>query len=78
MRMYCADTKTVRKENLMTFDTWWASLTNREKDLIGVNNARFVWESAQQALRNEISMAFEKMPFGNTSQSFAAFVREFK
>lgn len=62
----------------MTFNEWWETLTYREQNLIGVTNARFVWESAQQDLRNEISKAFENMPFGNTSQSFAAFVREFK
>ena len=62
----------------MEFEQWWAGLTKREQDLIGLNNARFVWESAEQSLKNRLSFAFEQMPFGNTSQSFAAYVREFK
>lgn len=30
----------------MTFDDWWATLTPQEHSLIGVNNARFVWQQA--------------------------------
>ena len=30
----------------MTFEQWWATLTPQEHSLIGVNNARFVWQQA--------------------------------
>lgn len=30
----------------MTFDDWWATLTHKEQQMIGVNNARFVWQQA--------------------------------
>jgi hypothetical protein len=30
----------------MTFDEWWQSLTAKERYVIGINNAKFVWESA--------------------------------
>ena len=30
----------------MTFDDWWATLTQKEQQMIGVNNARFVWQQA--------------------------------
>lgn len=62
----------------MEFEKWWASLSKREHDLIGLNNARFVWESAQQALKNNLAMAIEKMPFGDTAQAFSTYIRNFK
>lgn len=30
----------------MNFDQWWATLTPAEQKLIGLNNAKFVWQSA--------------------------------
>ena len=30
----------------MTFDDWWATLTPKEQQMIGVNNARFIWREA--------------------------------
>lgn len=30
----------------MTFDEWWGTLTTKEQNMIGVNNARFIWSSA--------------------------------
>jgi len=33
----------------MKFDDWWAGLTQAEQKMIGVNNARFVWNSAVEA-----------------------------
>lgn len=30
----------------MTFEQWWATLSPREQNMIGVNNARFVWQQA--------------------------------
>lgn len=62
----------------MEFENWWEQLTKREQDLIGKNNAKFVWDQAQKDLKSRLSFAIEQMPFGNTSQSFAAYVREFK
>jgi hypothetical protein len=33
----------------MKFDDWWASLTQAEQKMIGINNAAFVWNSAVEA-----------------------------
>ena len=33
-------------ESVMKFDAWWSTLTTKEQNMIGVNNARFVWSSA--------------------------------
>jgi hypothetical protein len=30
----------------MTFDEWWATLSPAEQKVLGMNNARFVWEQA--------------------------------
>lgn len=30
----------------MTFEQWWATLTQREQKIIGEHNARFVWQEA--------------------------------
>jgi hypothetical protein len=35
----------------MTFDQWWNLLTTREQNMIGKNNAKFVWEEAAAAER---------------------------
>ena len=35
----------------MTFDSWWATLTEAEQKTIGKHNARFVWQQACQAMR---------------------------
>lgn len=35
-----------KQQELVTFDQWWATLTPQEHSLIGVNNARFVWQQA--------------------------------
>jgi hypothetical protein len=32
----------------MTFDDWWEQLPTAEQKLIGINNARFVWQEAQK------------------------------
>ena len=37
----------------MTFDQWWSSLTAKERYVIGINNAKFVWESAAKNEREE-------------------------
>lgn len=36
----------------MTFDLWWAGLTDKERKSIGLNNARFVWKSACESCSN--------------------------
>ena len=33
----------------MTFEQWWGTLTYRERSLIGVNNAQFIWNQARDA-----------------------------
>ncbi len=40
----------------MTFDAWWAKLPTAEQKLIGINNARFVWEEAQKNSINMITL----------------------
>lgn len=32
----------------MSFDEWWNNISDAEKKLIGINNARFVWEEAKK------------------------------
>jgi hypothetical protein len=32
----------------MTFEDWWAVLPTSEQKLLGMNNARFVWQEAQK------------------------------
>ena len=34
----------------MNFDQWWATLTIKEQTTIGRNNAKFVWQSAIEAI----------------------------
>jgi hypothetical protein len=62
----------------MDFEQWWETLTTREQNMIGVNNAEFVWGCAQMHLKDKLATAIQKMPFGNTSDSFAAYVRGFE
>ena len=33
----------------MNFDAWWDTLTTKEQNVIGLNNARFVWNAASLA-----------------------------
>jgi len=35
------------------FDAWWSTLTDQEQKVIGVNNARFVWNEAARAFSKE-------------------------
>lgn len=34
------------KNDAMTFDQWWATITPKEQLALGRNNAKFVWDSA--------------------------------
>lgn len=38
----------------MTFEEWWASLTEKEQRVIGINNAKFVWQKACEACAEKI------------------------
>lgn len=38
----------------MTFEEWWATLTPAEHKVIGVNNAKFVWNAAVDACIAEV------------------------
>lgn len=33
----------------MNFDQWWATLSTREQQMIGVNTAKYIWQSAVQS-----------------------------
>lgn len=59
----------------MTFQQWWERLTLKEQNMIGLNNAKFVWDEAQKELKMCMAKEIEQMPFGNTSESFSAWVR---
>ena len=60
----------------MNFDQWWASLTYKEQTMIGENNGRFVWDQARKIGFEDLARQIEQMPFGNTSQSFAAWIKD--
>ncbi len=62
----------------MTFEQWWGRLTQKEQAMIGLNNAKFVWNEAQKELKLSMAKEIEQMPFGNTSQSFSAWVRNYE
>jgi hypothetical protein len=62
----------------MTFEQWWGRLTQKEQTMIGLNNAKFVWNEAQKELKLSMAKEIEQMPFGNTSQSFSAWVRNYE
>lgn len=44
----------------MTFDQWWATLTQREQKIIGEHNARFVWQEAAFHTVEEINACREQ------------------
>lgn len=51
----------------MKFEEWWNNVSDAEKKLIGINNARFVWEEAQRANVNVIALPnFSLARFGNS------------
>jgi hypothetical protein len=62
----------------MDFEQWWETLTEAEQKIIGRTNAKYVWICAQDQLKKKLSQAIQDMPFGNTSDSFAAYIRKFK
>lgn len=37
----------------MTFEHWWASITQAERNILTEGYARYVWNTAQLAIRNE-------------------------
>jgi hypothetical protein len=59
----------------MSFEQWWELLTLKEQQLLGKNNAEFVWKESKRSALEDIARQMELMPFGNTSHSFAAWVR---
>ena len=60
----------------MTFEQWWGELTLKEQQLLGKNNAEFIWQESRKHSLQGIAKEIEQMPFGNTSQSFAAWIRD--
>jgi hypothetical protein len=40
----------------MKFEEWWGTISDAEQKLIGINNARFVWEEAQKTNLNVIAL----------------------
>lgn len=60
----------------MNFEQWWTQLPEREKMVLGMNNARFVWNESKKHSLQDLAKQIEQMPFGNTSHSFAVWIRE--
>ena len=69
----------------MTFDEWWATLTPAEHKVIGVNNAKFVWQAAQRKWvglkaheRSELwdSISWDGMPEHDYGKAIEAKLRE--
>lgn len=61
----------------MTFDQWWATLTPKEQLLLGLNNAKFVWQQASQAQRKLDAALCEKLGIeGYGSLAIAAAIRK--
>lgn len=60
----------------MNFEQWWTQLPEREKMVLGMNNARFVWNESKKHSFQDLAKQIEQMPFGNTSHSFAVWIRE--
>lgn len=60
----------------MNFEQWWTQLPEREKMVLGMNNAKFVWNESKKHSFHDLAKQIEQMPFGNTSHSFAVWIRE--
>ena len=46
---------------MMTFNQWWATLTDKEQKLLGQHNARFVWGAAATAEREACAKVCDDM-----------------
>lgn len=42
----------------MTFEEWWESITDAERKMLGQNNAKFVWDQAQQQQQENIETLY--------------------
>jgi len=50
----------------MTFKEWWGTISDAKQKLIGINNARFVWEEAQKNRVNILALpTFTMARFGD-------------
>lgn len=45
----------------MTFNQWWATLTDKEQKLLGQHNARFVWDAAATAEREACAKVCDEL-----------------
>ena len=62
----------------MTFDQWWATLTPKEQLLLGLNNAKFVWQQSSKAQRELDAALCEKLGIeGYGSLAIAAAIRTY-
>jgi hypothetical protein len=60
----------------MSFDKWWATITPKEQLLLGLNNAKFVWQQACQSQRELDALLCEKLGIeGYGSLAIAAAIR---
>lgn len=63
----------------MTFEQWWETLSYKERSLIGVNNAKFVWNQARDAcalVLEQNAMACENPIYRSLLQANARGIRE--
>lgn len=63
----------------MTFEQWWETLSYKERSLIGVNNAKFVWNQARDACAlflEQNAMACENPIYRSLLQANARGIRE--
>lgn len=56
----------------MTFDEWWSSLTAKERYVIGINNAKFVWENAAKNEREECAKWLDAMGYDHCAANVRA------
>ena len=60
----------------MSFDKWWSTITPKEQLLLGLNNAKFVWQQACQSQRELDALLCEKLGIeGYGSLAIAAAIR---
>jgi hypothetical protein len=62
----------------MNFDKWWSTITPKEQLLLGLNNAKFVWQQACQSQRELDASLCEKLGIeGYGSLAIAAAIRTY-
>lgn len=69
------------KNDAMTFDQWWATLTPKEQLVLGRNNAQFVWNCALDScasILDKNAMACDNPIYRSLLQANADAIKEEK